>query len=332
MGSSPHATDAQRPDPEARSSGRRSATDVRDRLREVHVYAVTPFAPADLGRVDLEGFGRNLDAIVTRGVRIVAVGGGTGEFEALSNDEFEALADAALRAVGDRALVIATLPGNLKNALDLIPRYEALGIEILLAMPPTIRGRVPSDLRGTFHHYQRLADKLSVPLMPYNTQGWPVAFYRELAFIDAIVAIKDPMLEPHTLFAAIQSLGDRFVWIGNKRHDPGVVHLRYQMGMEAFTSGQGNFWPEPELEIHRAAQAGDWARTVTLQAQCAPLERLRAESDDAAMVKAAMDLLGLRGGAVRPPRLDLNRAARDGLRQRLTELGLTTVETGVGVA
>ena len=314
MGSPPQATTTHRPDA--------SPASLRDRLREVHVYAVTPFTPDDLGRVDVDAFRANLDEIVSRGVRVVAVGGGTGEFEALSNDEFEALADAALQAVGDRALVIATLPANLRNALDLIPRYEASGIEVVLGMPPTIRGRVPADLRGTFDHYRRLADALSVPLMPYNTQGWPSDFYAELAAIDEIVAIKDPMLQPHTLFRAIQTLGDRFVWIGNKLHDPGVVHLRYQMGMQAFTSGQGNFWPEPELEIHEAAQAGDWGRTVALQARCAPLERLRAESDDAAMVKAAMDLLGLRGGAVRPPRLDLAPAAREALHRTLTELGL----------
>jgi dihydrodipicolinate synthase/N-acetylneuraminate lyase len=322
---SPPAAAPRGHDPHVATDPRVATASLRDRLREVHVYAVTPFAPGDLGRVDLAGFRDNLDRIVARGVRVVAVGGGTGEFEALSNDEFEALADAALRAVGDRALVIATLPANLRNALDLIPRYEALGVEVVLAMPPTVRGRVPSDLRGTFDYYRRLADALGIPLMPYNTQVWPAAFYAELAAIDAIVAIKDPMLQPHTLFQAIQALGDRFVWIGNKLHDPGVVHLRYQMGMEAFTSGQGNFWPEPELEIHEAARAGDWARVVTLQQRCAPLERLRAESDDAAMVKAAMDLLGLRGGAVRPPRLDLIPAARAALRDTLTELGLAPV-------
>lgn len=318
----PPATAPNRQDAAPASAPRAAPANLRDRLREVHVYAVTPFVPHDLGRVDLDALAGNLTRIVDRGVRVVAVGGGTGEFEALSNAEFEATAATALAAVGDRALVVATLPANLRNALDLIPRYEALGVEVVLAMPPTIRGRIPADLRGTFDYYRRLADAIAVPFMPYNTQGWPAPFYAELAAIDAIVAIKDPMLEPHTLFRAIQALGDRFVWIGNKLHDPGVVHLRYQMGMEAFTSGQGNFWPEPELEIHEAARAGDWERTVALQARCAPLQRLRAESDDAAMVKAAMDLLGLHGGAVRPPRRDLTPAALEALRRTLTELGM----------
>lgn len=298
--------------------------DLRRRLRNVHVYAVTPFDRDDVAKVDVGALERNLDRIVNEGVRVVAVGGGTGEFEALSNDEFEAIVDAALRTVGDRALVVATLPANLRNALDLIPRYEAMGVDVVLAMPPTVRGKVPSDLGGTLAYYRHLARATSIPLMPYNTQGWPASFYAELAAIDAIVAVKDPMPEPHTTFQAIQALGDRFVWIGNKRHDPGVVHLRYQMGMETFTSGQGNFWPGPELELHEACVAGDWPRAVELQARCAPLEGLRAESDDAAMVKAAMDLVGLHGGDVRPPRLGLNDRARAALEALLADMGVTS--------
>ena len=297
--------------------------ELRERLINVHTYAVTPFRGDDLLEVDHDAFARNVEFLVSRGMKVVAVGGGTGEFEALTNAELEALARTALETIGERALVIATLPPNLKAASELAPRYAALGVPVLLGMPPLIRGRVPGDLEGTVDYFRRLADVTDLPLMPYNTQAWPAEFYQRLAEIDRIVGVKDPMHHPHTLFRAVQLIGDRFVWIGNKRHDPGVVHLRYQMGMQAFTSGQSNFWPEPELAIHEAAQRADWPRTVELQRLCAPLERLRAESDDAAMVKGAMDLLGLDGGRVRPPRRDMDDDARAALAETLASLDLT---------
>lgn len=299
------------------------SNELKQRLINVHTYAVTPFRDDDLNRVDHEAFARNVEFLVASGMKVVAVGGGTGEFEALDNAELEALARTAVETVGDRALIIATLPPNLKAATELAPRYAALGVPVLLGMPPLIRGKVPGDLEGTFAYFRLLAEVTDLPLMPYNTQGWPAEFYARLAEIERIVGIKDPMHHPHTLFRAIQLLGDRFVWIGNKRHDPGVVHLRYQMGMQAFTSGQSNFWPEPELAIHAAAQRGDWPRVIELQQRCAPLERMRAESDDAAMVKAAMDLVGLSGGRVRPPRRDMSGDARASLAETLTALGLT---------
>jgi dihydrodipicolinate synthase/N-acetylneuraminate lyase len=275
------------------------SNELKQRLINVHTYAVTPFRDDDLTQVDHEAFASNVAFLVANGMKVVAVGGGTGEFEALTNAELEALARTAVETVGDRALIIATLPPNLKAATELAPRYAELGVPVLLGMPPLIRGKIPSDLEGTF------------------------AFFQHLAEIERIVGIKDPMHHPHTLFRAIQLLGDRFVWIGNKRHDPGVVHLRYQMGMQAFTSGQSNFWPQPELAIHAAAQRRDWPQVIELQNRCAPLERMRTESDDAAMVKGAMDLVGLSGGRVRPPRRDMSTAARASLADTLTALGLT---------
>jgi dihydrodipicolinate synthase/N-acetylneuraminate lyase len=74
--------------------------------------------------------------------------------------------------------------------------------------------------------------------------------------------------------------------------------------------------------MQAAAQRRDWPRVIELQRQCAGLERLRMESDDAAMVKGAMDLLGLYGGPVRPPRRDLSAAARETLREGLYALGV----------
>jgi dihydrodipicolinate synthase/N-acetylneuraminate lyase len=291
-------------------------------LKNVHTYAVTPFREENLTEIDHEAFARNLEFLIAHGVQVIAVGGGTGEIEALSVDELEQLAATALRVAGDRALVITCLPANLKEALDLCGRYERLGSRILLGMPPLIRGKIPADLQGVHDFFRLVSRATGVPLMPYNTQGWPAEFFVQLAEIETIIGIKDPCQTPHEFFRAIQMLGDRFVWIGNKKHDPGVAHLRYQMGMQGFTSGQSNFHPEPELAMHAAAVKQDWEAVVQIQNRIAPLERLRLAHDDAAMVKAGMDLVGLHGGPVRPPRRDAPDAARASLRSTLQSLGV----------
>ena len=295
---------------------------LRQQLVNVHTYVVTPFREDDLYAVDYSAFASNIQFLVEQGVQVVVTGGGTGEFEAISPDEMAELARTALSVAGKKALVVATLPPNLKLAAQLARKYAAMGIEVLLGMPPLIRGQIPKNLEGTYEYFRMLAKVTELPLMPYNTQGWQLETYLRLAEIDQIIAVKDPCHDPHPMFRAIQTLGDRFVWIGNKRHHPGTVHLRYQMGMQAFTSGQSNFWPAPELAIHDAAQQQDWPRVIDLQRQCAVLEQLRMESDDAAMVKAAMDMVGLHGGLIRPPRLDCSPAALATLRMSLVSLGL----------
>ncbi len=296
---------------------------LKQQLRNVHAYAITPFRRDDLTQLDSEGFTRNLNFLIERGVRVLSIGGGTGEINALSADELATLCKVALETAAGRALVIPTLPGNSKTALELLPQYEAMGAQVALGMAPYIRNEVPDDLQGVYNHYRLLADHTALPLMPYNTQGWPPEFFARLAEIDRIIGIKDPCLAPHNLFAAIQLLGNRFVWIGNKRHNPGVLHLRFQMGIEGFTAGIINFAPEYELELFRLAGRNDWDAMVAIQARLAPLENLRTEYGDAALLKTGLDLVGLAGGPVRPPRVDAPALARQALAQQLTALGVT---------
>ncbi|MFN8619958.1 MAG: dihydrodipicolinate synthase family protein [Chloroflexota bacterium] len=291
----------------------RPLAELRAALKGVHTYAVTPFKDDDLLAVDHDGLAANLRFLVDHGVRVVAVGGGTGEVDALSSAELEAVARTAMDAIGGRATVIATAPGDLAQAVELLPRYEALGVDAALALPPHVRWKPPADPKGTIDYYRILGDRTALPLMPYNTQGWDAGMFVRLAEIPAIVGVKDPCIDDLPMFRAIQLLGDRFVWIGNKRHDPGVAHLRYQMGMEGFTSGMTNFLPELELWLHDACTDRDWDRAVALQAIAADLERARNASDDAAMIKACMDLVGLRGGRVRPPRRDVDAELLPGL-------------------
>jgi 4-hydroxy-tetrahydrodipicolinate synthase len=287
---------------------------LRDRLRDVHCYVATPFRADDVLAVDHDALAGNLETIMARGVRVVAVGGGTGECEQLSVGELAAVARTAAGAVGGRAVLIAGLPPDLAEAIPLAAAYEAEGVDAALIVPPQIRWRVPADLEGVARWIEAVAGRTSLPLMPYNVQGWPAEFFERLATIDAVIGVKDPCSDPHPFFRAIQRLGDRFVWIGNKRHDPGVAHLRYQMGMHGFTSGMANFLPGPELALHRACLAGDWERAVRIQALCAPLERARRAADDASVVKVSMEAVGLAGGRVRPPRIDLDQSAADQVR------------------
>ena len=296
--------------------------DLRQQLMDVHAYAVTPFRADDLLSVDWEGFAGNLGSLVDSGVRVINVGGGTGEIDALSAEELGRLGEVALETAGDAALVTPTLPGNSAAAVELAHRYQAAGARVCLAMPPFERNRVPDDLTGVLNHLRLISERVpGLWLLPYNTQGWSVEFFERLASIDAVIGVKDPCVDDHPLFRAIQRLGDRFVWIGNKRHDPGVLHLRYQAGIEGFTAGFIQFMPHPELELERLALQGDWEGMIEIQRRLAPLERLRNRYGEA-LIKAGLDAAGLCGGRVRPPRVDLDDEGRGALEAEISSWGV----------
>ncbi|MBT3345084.1 MAG: dihydrodipicolinate synthase family protein [Gemmatimonadetes bacterium] len=291
--------------------------DLRQRLKTVHAYAVTPFLTQDLLCVDEPGLAANLQFLVDAGVQVINVGGGTGEIDALTTSELVRIAEIAFDTVGDGALITPTLPGNTGAAVELAYRYRDLGARACLAMAPYQRHGIPDDPRGIADHLRVIGEAVpELGLLPYNTQGWSVDVFQMLAEVEAVIGVKDPCFNDLPLFQAIQRLGDRFVWIGNKRHDPGVLHLRYQAGIEGFTAGFINFVPHAELELERQARAGDWEGMVEGQRRLAPLERLRNQFGDAT-IKAGMDLVGLAGGRVRPPRVDMSDEGREALADEL---------------
>ncbi|MCZ6633280.1 MAG: dihydrodipicolinate synthase family protein [bacterium] len=296
--------------------------DLKNRLKTVHAFAITPFQPDDISQINIEGLRGNLRFLIDRGVRAITLGGGTGEVNALTDIELLTLAEVGLEvAHDDQALILPTLPGNLGVAIELAPKHEHQGARVALAMAPYIRDQTPDNLEGIFQYYKTLAEASNLALMPYNTQDWPPEFFERLAEIDQIIGIKDPCFVPHNLFKAIKRLGDRFVWIGNKRHDPGVLHFRYQAGIQGYTAGLINFVPEPFVELHACALRQDWNRMIDIQETLAPLERLRNIYSEA-VLKTGLDLIGLAGGPMRPPRLDISAEGREQVGAAMVEMGL----------
>ncbi len=293
---------------------------LRKRMMHVHAYAVTPFKPDDVMQLNLDGLRKNLTFLVENGVKVIVVGGGTGEVEMLDNEELLALGKTALEVAGNRALVVPTVPDNLKRALPLLKAYEKAGVELVLCMPPYFRHRVPEDLEGVFRYYKTLSDGTGLAMLPYNTQGWPPKFFARLAEVERVIGVKDPCHHPQNLFDAIPLVGDRMVWIGNKRHQEEALQKRFEAGIQGFTAGLINFIPKYEVAMMEAALRKDWERLTALQRTVAPLENLRDRYGDAGMLKAGLELVGLAGGPVRPPRMDMPEEGRQELRAELERL------------
>lgn len=93
------------------------------------------------------------------------------------------------------------------------------------------------------------------------------------------------------------------------------------------TTGVANFLPELSLRMYEAANNGDLETVVNIQRRLEPLNRLRGRpGNHVPVVKAALDMLGLAGGIVRPPLLSLGEVERRELVEILRELGLSPRE------
>jgi 4-hydroxy-2-oxoglutarate aldolase len=80
-----------------------------------------------------------------------------------------------------------------------------------------------------------------------------------------------------------------------------------------------NVAPQQCIDIWHWFQAGWWDQAAELQRQMVPVNTAITATYGIAGLKAALDMLGYHGGAVRAPLLDLREDEREALRQILID-------------
>jgi len=289
-------------------------------LADVAVVTVTPFS-GDLRSVDHDGLDRNLERLIRGGVQVLVAGGNTGEFAALSQDETVEIVRAHARVARGRARVIAGVGYRLEDAVELGRASIEAGADGLMVHHPI---HPYASEAGLISYYAALADALpGVPLILYVRGPQLTADgARRLGAIESIVGVKMGQPDPER-FAGFVGAAPELAWVCGVAEAWAVPFWR--AGAIGFTSGLANVAPERSLEVLAALKADDLAEAEALVDRLRPIEALRARRGDAnnvAVIKAAMDLVGLAGGGLRPPLSALDPADRAELIRILDQLEL----------
>jgi 5-dehydro-4-deoxyglucarate dehydratase len=295
-------------------------TELQQRLRGVLAFTTTPFTAVD--RLDGDGLARHVDFLCRSGVHAVVVCGGVGEFFALDAGEYRACIRIAVESAARRVPVIAGIGHGTRAACGLAAYAEEAGADGLLVHP--FHFAAPPD-DGIVRHYRELAQASSLCLMVYHTKEavYTPALLARLAEIPAVVALKDEVGDLKTFGAMRAQLGDRLVWIDGMAELLLAPYLA--AGAQAMTTGIVNFAPALSLAVWDAGITGRADElTDLLTRKIRPLARLRERRKGyaIAVVKEAMNMLGLPGGTVRLPLLPMLPADRQELRRVLQGIGL----------
>jgi 4-hydroxy-tetrahydrodipicolinate synthase len=269
-------------------------------LGDVAVVTVTPFSGDRLQAVDHAGMKTNLEHLIRGGVRLLVAGGNTGEFAALSETEVVETVRTHAEVARGRARVIAGIGYRLEQGVDLGRASIHAGADGLMVHYP-IHPYVSEP--GLLRYYESLAEALpGAPLIAY-VRGPQLSSdgVRHLARIGSIVGVKLGVADP-ARFAQFVAASPDLAWVCGVAESWALPFWR--AGAIGFTSGLANFAPERSLEVLEALKAGDVVGAETLIGRLLPIEALRAgraDGNNVAVVKAAMDLVGLVGGDLRPP-------------------------------
>ncbi len=296
-------------------------SDWRAILADVAVVTVTPFSGDRLEAVDHRAMEQNLEHLVGGGIRLLVAGGNTGEFAALSGGEVVEIVTTHVRAARGVARVIAGVGYRPDDAVRIGRASMVSGADGLMvhhAIHPY------TSEPGLIRYYDALAEALpGVPLILY-VRGPQLSAdgVRRLAQVESIVGIKMGHADPER-FAGFVAAAPDLAWVCGVAEGWAVPF--WAGGAIGFTSGIANVAPERSLEVLGALKAGDIARAEELVDRLRPIEKLRAARGDAnnvAVIKAAMDMVGLVGGGLRPPLSELEPGDRAELVQILTNMEL----------
>src|SRR5882672_1410990 len=277
--------------------------ELRQRVQGVISFPVTPFKK-DLS-LDSDGLRKNLRSLLQHPICAIVAPAGTGELYSLSPSEHAAVVKTVVDEVNGRVPVLAGTGFNPSIASDLARESAKLNVSGILAFPPYYPS--PDD-DGVIAYYRGIADTTPLGMLIY-TRDWfnpTPALAEKLAEIPNLIGWKDGQADLRRYQMIRQRLGDRLHWIGGAGDD--MVPGYYSIGIRTYTSSIANVAPRLSLRLHELASAGNSEELEKLMKELViPLYALRARRKgyEVSAMKAMMGMIGLAGGPVRPPLVDL---------------------------
>lgn len=282
---------------------------------------VTPFDAA--GDAAADGFRTNVRAHLAHGASGVLLAGSTGEAALLDEAERDRLVEWARPLVSSAQWLLVGVGGESTRQTIARARNAATrGADAVLVIAPFYYGAAMT-VAALDAHYRAVADASPVPVLLYNmpkVTHAPLAheLVAGLATHENIVGMKDSSGDLALLRGYLASQGPSFtVLTGNG----GTFLPALEAGASGGILAVSLYACELAVAVFAAYRAGDRARAAAGAERLARLSNAIVGGLGIRGIKAALDLVGLAGGAPRPPLLPATAAERQQIATLLEEAG-----------
>jgi dihydrodipicolinate synthase/N-acetylneuraminate lyase len=293
-----------------------------EKVRAVHIFAITPFKASEGMPVDLEGMRRNAAYWGSlEGKRVVAVCCGTGEHRSLSVEENRQVAEAAAEGIDGRCPLLVGIGGETEQAVRMTKAAKEAGADVVLVMPEESvheRGE-----EGLYRHHAAVAEAAEIGVMPFRAGKilFSVETMVRLMEIPNVVSLKDETGQFDWLREMILATSGQLPAItGGEMLAP----YAYLAGASGITTGVACLLFHHSHEQWKAAMEGDFKHALAVRDRLAEITRFRGKTGGT-FIKAGLELMGLAGGPVRANGAVMGEEDRSELRRLLVGLGAEVV-------
>lgn len=290
-------------------------------IKGVYTLLMTPFTK-DFA-LDEAGLRVLVRRQIEGGVHGLAPLGVTGENPSLNENEIDRMVEITVEEAGGKAKVAPdTCTNNLAQTIARARRFAEIGADYVVVFAPFL---VLPNQAGLLDFYRRVADACPVPVVIHNAPervGVNVEpkTYAKLMDHGNIAGTKDGKKELDHLAKLIHlARGKNFEIFTGKDT---TAYPLMAFGGSGMFSVTANILPGVMRELTEHSLAGRHEEARALHYAYYDLfAALRLETNPMA-VKAALSLLGLPGGPLRPPLSELSDGNREYIRSLLKERGL----------
>jgi 4-hydroxy-2-oxoglutarate aldolase len=291
-------------------------------LKGIMPPLATPF-DAD-GNLDLSSLAENVSRYNETGLAGYVALGSNGEAVHLTSTERAQVIATIKQSATARHTIIAGINEFSPRAANEAIRAAADGgADVALVVTPYFyKGAMTQSVLANF--FKTVADASPLPVMIYNVpQNTGVVIDAKtiagLAEHENIIGLKDSSGNMGAMIETLRLVPDDFtVFIGNG----GILYPGLAMGAVGAVLAVANIAPQACVDLFNAVNVGNHEQAKALQKRLTPVAHIVTAGLGVSGLKAALDLLGYRGGFPCLPLLGLNENDKDKVRSTLRESGL----------
>lgn len=290
------------------------------KLSGVFAPVVTPFCSDDLALDDLRFNLKKLNKTDLAGYLAL---GSNGEFRSLSDKEQVKVLEVFAEEKGDKVVMVGTGCESTRQTIEKSKMVCEMGFDYVSVLTPCyfakqIDGNI---LRG---HFEQIADSIDIPVLLYNAPGFtggmriPAKTVVDLSKHPNIVGMKDSSPEgPAKLLANLDPNEDFHVLAGSANFFYPFLHLGIPGGVISLT----NVLPAPCCELYRLFEQRKFDEARVLHFKLSRLNQAVSGKWGVAGVKAAMDIMGYKGGLPRNPLRAVTEEATKEIKRQIANEG-----------
>lgn len=295
------------------------------RISGIFAPLSTPFDAS--GAVDGPAFEENVEKYGQTGLAGLVVLGSNGEFALLDEEEKGALVEAARRRLPrEKKIIAGTGRESLRGTLALTRRCADAGADAALVITPNY---YKTDMASAAleRYYIETADASPLPVILYNmprNTGVNIssALAIRLSAHPNIVGIKDSSANIVQITEIIARSAPHFSVIAGSGS---FLLAALVLGGDGGTMAVANVVPDLCVELYEATLAGDLARAREIQFALMEINSAVTSRFGLGGMKAAMDMVGYRGGLPRRPILPASEETKAKIREIYDRLGISTL-------